>query len=345
MKLLKNLPSILGKSREELLSVLLSEEYGFLPSSSCKVSAELQSRNEEFLSGKAELQVLKLICDAAFGSYAFPIYYVRPNQRTAKLPAIIHINFRDSIPDQYQPTEELIDAGFAVLTVCYKDVTDDNDDFTNGLAGVVYPNGQRGTRDCGKIGLWAWACMRMMDYALTLPELDAERISVAGHSRLGKTALLAGALDPRFYCAYSNDSGCSGAALSRQKEGETIKDIVTRFPYWFCQRYADYVDREEDLPFDQHALLAANAPHYVYVASASDDAWAYPKNEYLSCVAVSEYFESLGLAGFVHPDRLPEIGDRFHEGTVGYHLRAGKHFFDPEDWQGFLAFLKSKEKN
>ena len=166
---------------------------------------------------------------------------------------------------------------------------------------------------------------------------------MAGHSRLGKTALLAGALDDRFYCAYSNDSGCSGAALSRQKEGEKIKDIVGQFPYWFCERYADYVDREDELPFDQHALLAANAPHYVYVASASEDLWAYPKNEYLACVAVSEYFESLGLAGFVHPDRLAEVGDCFHEGTVGYHLRKGGHFLRPEDWHLFLTFLKSKE--
>ena len=343
MKLLETLPSILGKSREELLSVLLEEEYGHVPSEPCAVSAEVQRKDGEFLSGKAELQVLKLTCQASFGSYSFPVYYVRPKQKTQAIPAVIHINFRDDIPDKYQPTEELVEAGYATLTVCYKDVTSDDGDFTDGLAGVVYPNGVRGTHDCGKIGLWAWAAMRILDYAMTLPELNHERISVAGHSRLGKTALLTGALDPRFYCAYSNDSGCSGAALSRGKDGETIKNIVERFPYWFCERYADYIDREEELPFDQHALLAANAPHYVYVASASEDAWACPRNEYLSCVAVSEYFEKLGLTGFVHPDRDPEIGDCFHEGTVGYHLREGEHFFRPEDWRYFLKFLQKKE--
>ena len=80
------------------------------------------------------------------------------------------------------------------------------------------------------------AAMAVMDYAMTLPELDHERILVAGHSRLGKTALLAGALDERFYCAFSNDSGCSGASLARENDGETIAKIVKAFPYFHISR-------------------------------------------------------------------------------------------------------------
>ena len=240
------------------------------------------------------------------------------------------------------PTEEIIDAGYATLTFCYKDVTSDDGDFTNGLAGVVYPDGTKDDDRCGKIGLWAWAAMAVMDYALTLPELDHAKISVIGHSRLGKTALLTGALDERFYCAISNDSGCSGAAISREKDGETIRKITTKFPFWFCENYKKYADREEELPFDQHFLLAANAPHKVYVASAAGDAWACPEHEYLSCVAASEYYEKHTGKGFVRPDRLPNVTECLHDGNIGYHLRAGDHYLSREDWSSYMKYIREK---
>ena len=80
----------------------------------------------------------------------------------------------------------------------------------------------------------------------------------------------------------------------------------------------------------------------MYVASAIDDIWAYPKNEYLSCVAASDYYEAQGKSGFVHPDRLPEEGECFHEGDIGYHLRPGKHYLGREDWQRYIEFLNQK---
>lgn len=181
--------------------------------------------------------------------------------------------------------------------------------------------------------------MRVMDYAQTRAEINHNRISVVGHSRLGKTALLTGALDHRFYCAFSNDSGCSGAALSRDKEGETIEAICRVFPFWFCKNYYKYACNEESVPFDQHFLLAANAPHRVYVASASEDAWAHPTNEYRSCVEASEYFNDMGLTGFVTNKQSPELGDRFHDGYIGYHLRDGKHRLSRHDWLAYIAYL------
>lgn len=339
MELLKRLPSPMGLDKKALLEMLLREEYGYLPARPYEVTAEEVASDRKFCAGKAPLHTLKLTCRAVWGEFSFPVYYVAPKGKS-KIPCFIHINFRDDIPDRYQPTEELVDEGYATLTFCYKDVTSDNDDFTNGLAGKIYPDGKRGPHDCGKLGLWAWAAMAIMDYAMTLPELDHERISVAGHSRLGKTALLAGALDERFYCAFSNDSGCSGAALARENDGETVAKIVKTFPYWFCENYYKYVDAEDTMPFDQHWLLAANLPHKVYVASAAEDLWACPKNEYLSCVAADEYYKAHGKSGFVHPDRLPEVGECFHEGDIGYHFRDGMHYQSREDWLKYLRFLK-----
>ncbi len=336
---LNKLPKLDGMDKKEIIDVLLREEYGYLPSAPHSVTATLEKIDESFCAGKADLQTLTLNCKAEWGEFSFPVYYVCPKKVSAPVPCFIHVNFRDTLPDKYQPTEEIVDNGFATLTFCYKDVTSDDADFTNGLAGVVYPNGIRKSDDCGKIGLWAWAVMAVMDHAMTLPELDHARISVAGQSRLGKTALLAGALDERFYCAFSNCSGCSGAAISRDKEGETIRKIMRKFPYWFCENYSKYVDNEDALPFDQHYLIAANIPHKVYVASAVEDTWSCPNNEYLACVAASEYYEKNAGKGFVHPDRYPKVNDLFHDGNIAYHLRTGVHYFSREDWQYYIKYL------
>ena len=338
MKLPKGLPSPLGHTKSELIDTLLREEYGFLPSRPTEVSAELESVDKRFCAGKAELQKLILTTRAEWGEFSFPVYYATPKGKT-NVPCFIHVNFRDLIPDMYQPTEELIDNGFATLTFCYKDVTSDDGDFTNGLAGVVFPDGKRKSDDCGKIGLWTWAAMAVMDYAQTLPELDGKRICVAGHSRLGKTALLTGALDERFYCAFSNDSGCSGAALSRENDGETIEKIVNRFPYWFCENYYKYVDKEDTLPFDQHWLIAANIPHRVYVASAEGDLWACPKNEFGACVAANPYYKAHGMKGFVCGGEMPSVEENLHDGDIGYHIRKGTHYFSREDWNRYIEFL------
>lgn len=341
MELWNNLPSPMGLTRQEILDLLLREEYGFLPPAPEALEVEELSVNQRFCAGKAPYKELKFTARCQFGDFSFPVGYFCPKS-DKPVPCIVLLKFGETLTARYMPAEEIADQGYAVLSVCYLDVSADNGDFSSGLAGLVYPDSKRKADQCGKIGLWAWAAIRMLEYALTLPEIDHSRISVAGHSRLGKTALLAGALEPRFFCAWSNNSGCSGAALSRENTGETVAAICDRFPYWFCENYYKYAGNEEALPFDQHYLLAANATHKVYVASAEEDQWACPRNEYLSCVAASPYFAAQGSAGFVHPDRLPTVGDAFHGGDIGYHLRAGCHYMSREDWNLFIRFAEGK---
>ncbi len=340
--LLKRLPSPKGMERTEILNLLLSEEYGFLPDPPESMTVDTESEENTFCAGKAVLKKLKMNCKTRHGIFSFPFSLMYPSNTEKPVPCFILINFRDLVPDRYFPAEEILDNGFAALSFCYEDISADNGDFTSGLAGLVYPDGERTVRQCGKIGLWAWAAIRIMDYAVTLPFLDTGCISIVGHSRLGKTALLTGALDPRFFCSFSNDSGCSGAALSREKKGETIRDICNTYPYWFCKAYEKYAGHEEDLPFDQHFLLAASAPRRVYVASASEDLWACPENEYLSCIAAGTYYQEMGQKGFLHPDRLPVPGDCFTDGDIGYHMRAGTHYLSREDWKYFMEFVREK---
>jgi hypothetical protein len=96
---------------------------------------------------------------------------------------------------------------------------------------------------------------------------------------------------------------------------------------------------EDNMPFDHHQLLASVAPRLCYVCSAGGDIWADPQSEYLSCMLAGEAWERLGLKGFAGDDRYPRAGDTFHEGNIGYHMRAGKHFLSRYDWQKFIAFM------
>ena len=337
MKLLDRLPSLKGKEKDEIVDLLLHEEYGYFPNVDISIDVTVESKNERFCAGKAVQEKLAFHCKSELGEHTFPVSFIYPSNQKAS-PAFTYISFYS----EHRPTEEIIDNGYAIISMIYKDVSSDDGDFTNGIAGLLYKNGERGDTDCGKLGIWAWAASRLLDYALTRDVLDHSRISVIGHSRLGKTALLAGMLDERFLCAFSNDSGCSGAALARETGGETVEAISRVFPFWFCKNYYKYSDNEDSMPFDQHFLLAANYPHLVYVASALEDEWAYPKNEYLSCVAASEFFSARGGKGFITADELPELRKRYNDGDIGYHLRPGRHYLSREDWQRYFEFLSTK---
>lgn len=339
----RGLPAI--KSREEMLDILLKEEYGFLPPKPESMSYNVKEDYVlNYLGGKAISRKVEITSRISGKEFTFPLYVSIP-KKEGKHPFFICINFTNRVADLNIPTEEIIDNGFAIMSFCYKDVTSDDADFTNGLAGVLYENGERGPSDPGKIAMWAWAAQRSMDYAQTLDCLDFENSIVCGHSRLGKTALLTAATDERFKYGFSNNSGCSGAAITRGKVGERVSVICNYFPYWFCENYRKYMDNEDNMPFDQHYLAAAIAPRYVYVASAKEDSWADPDSEMLTCYAISEVYEKYGKKGFICEDRLPQIGDEFHEGCVGYHLRAGLHFFSREDWQKAMKFVKNHSYN
>lgn len=349
MELLNKLPSPVGLSREEILEILYREEYGYPPPPPVSVTAEVVKEESYYFERKASLTRLSLTISGDFGSFSVPVRYLRLKQAEAPVPAFIHIAFSPEVCDKYQPTEEILDGGFDLFSIYYNDITVDDPhfaegDFTDGLAGVIYPDGKRKPSDGGKLVLWAWTVSALLTYARTLPEIDPDCISVVGHSRLGKTALLAGAMDPRFFCAFSNNSGASGAALMREKTGETLRAIYEHFPFWFCKKYAEYFDKEDTLPFDQHYLLAANAAHRVYVGAGSYDKTACPENEYLSAVAVSEYFESIGKTGLIAPRQYPTVGEYFHEGDVGFHLRDGGHFLSRYDWQLYMAYVKKHMK-
>lgn len=356
--------------RPELKDLFQKYMYGYLPPAA-KIEAKLEREDPQALEGKATLREITI----SFGPEQMPrinLLLVVPNKRSGPAPVFVGMNFAGNHavvkdPKVRLPTawiypnrvgvknnratdagrgsevdvwalDQSIDRGYAVATFYSGDIDPDRADVREGVQPHLIKLGKitPGPSACATIAAWAWGIHRAVDYLVTNKELDENRIAVVGHSRLGKTALLAAAFDARIALAIPHQAGCGGTAPSRGTVGESVKRINTSFPHWFNANFKEFNDRPDRLPFDQHCLVAIVAPRPVLFSNAVEDSWANPNGQFDVLLAADPVYRFLGFAGL--EAKTPPEPNRLVASRLGYYIRPGKHSMTRGDWKIFLDF-------
>jgi hypothetical protein len=357
------------RRRPELKELFQHYMYGYPPPPE-RVSARVERRVGDFLGGKAVLQEITL----SFGPAKTPkthLLLVIPSQRSGPAPVFVGMNFcgnhtvvndpEVALPRMWMyphcpgckdgratdagrgkevdtwAIDQAIARGYAVATFYNGDIDPDRAEVREGIQPHLRRPGQQpGPHDWGTIAAWAWGIQRVVDYLCTHPDIDRQRIAVVGHSRLGKTALLAAALDERIALAIPHQAGCGGTAPSRGKVGESVQQINDHFPHWFNTTFKAFNAHPERLPFDQNGLVALVAPRPVLFGNAVEDQWANPDGQFDVLKAADGVNRFLGVEGLGARAR-PEVGQLLNS-RLGYFIRPGKHSMTRQDWKFFLDF-------
>lgn len=369
------------RRRPEILRLFETHMFGRSPGRPKEMEFEVLEQDRQALGGKAVRKQVRVWFKGRSGPFMDLLLYT-PAQAKGRVPVFLGLNFpgnhavnadpgirlgvvwrrdrsapngvvkenatgatRGSSAEAWQ-VEKILARGYGLATAYYFDIDPDyHDGFQNGVHPLFYKPGQTKPEadEWGSIGAWAWGLSRALDYLETDRAVDAKRVAVLGHSRLGKTALWASAQDTRFAMAISNNSGEGGASISRRMFGENVKDLNTSFPHWFCANYSRFNERVDEMPFDAHMLIALSAPRPVYVASASEDRWADPKGEFLAAVHAGPVYRLLGKQD-LGTAQMPGIHQPIMQ-TLGYHIREGKHAVMAYDWERWLDFADKHLKS
>lgn len=304
------------------------------------------------MDGAAVRKRIRIEYGGAYGTNAFVVTVFLPVGARRPMPSFVLICNRDPKenidPDrvrrtEFWPAEEIVRRGFAAISFFNGDITPDCDHGrTRGLYPCFEPDvfkKYRANDGWGVLSAWAWGASRVLDWIETEPALDAKHVAVIGHSRGGKTALVAAAYDRRFAMACSNDSGCGGAKLHHidLPDSERIAISNRSHRFWYCNQYVMWANRDREMPYDQHEFVALIAPRLLCIGSASEDANAGPLGEYWTARLSSPAWELYGRRGLVS-ESFPAPGAALQEGSVSYHLRAGKHDLTLHDWNVYMDF-------
>lgn len=346
--------------RKEILSLFESQVYGTMPKDGFSTSFETVESGEA-LNGSAIRKQVKITVETKKGSSeALMLLYIPKTEKPA--PVVFGLNFRGNhtvfndteilpsavfdlsdkkweekrgVCSHRWNIEDTLARGYAVATIYSADFAPDSKkEYSSRIISLF------DEPEFKAVGAWAFGLMRVVDYLVQESTIDSNRIAVVGHSRLGKAAVWAGANDDRIGLVISNDSGNTGASLSRGNHGETVFTINRGFPYWFCSEYAKYGKNENSLPVDQHLLLACVAPRKLYVASAKDDLWADPQGAFNSIKFAKSAFELYGLEAL--PDDMqtyPPTGEACFCESMAVHMREGWHDINAEDWKFYLDYM------
>lgn len=354
------------RRREEIMELFRKHMYGRRPEIEYSIHYEILNTIDDVFDSLAIAYDLRAVVSYDGRKHSFPFTVFIPKRIETPLPAIIHIRFGSvsvekaiesdiaqvrppfvgSVHDTW-PVKELLERGYATASYYYEEIDTDEGDRPNednviskGIRTLFAGDEPLSDDAWGDYSAWGWGASRILDYFESLDSIDNQRIAVTGHSRLGATALWAACEDTRFALAYSVSSGATGAKLTRRNFGDNIEICIDHQPHFYSKAFSKYMNRGNELPIDQHELIALIAPRGVYVSSAGEDLLADPRGEYLAVVNSAPVFKLLGNTSITNPEMPPQGISRVR-GNTGYHIRPGPHSFTHQDWDLFLNFAET----
>ena len=147
-----------------------------------------------------------------------------------------------------------------------------------------------------------------------------------GHSRNGKQALLAAAVDERIGAVIAS-SGNSGESdpwryTTEPFANESIELLAGVQPHWFHPRLRFFAGREDKLPVDQNTLLALVAPRGLMMYSGFAESAGNPFGFEQAYRSARRVYQLLG-----------------HDENIWLSLRSGEHETTAGDVEHFMDFL------
>tara|TARA_B100000989_G_scaffold65157_1_gene45251 strand:+ start:11349 stop:12860 length:1512 start_codon:yes stop_codon:yes gene_type:complete len=310
---------------------------------------------EDNMVGRIQFNIYKKKLDLYEATAYIPIefYSSKKNLNVAIHNSFAKAKIIDFDPEEVRgvassrwPLEKILKKGYGIATFYYGDIDPDYDDgFQNGIHQFFYKKNQTHpeSNEWGSISAWASGLSYCMDYFSKDMDIDSKKVAVFGLSRLGKAALWAAALDDRFALVISGNSGNGGATIWRRKIGETLYSMNRRYPHWLCKNSNKFNHKEEQLPFDQHALLSLIAPRPLLIASAATDPLSDPIGEFCGAKYASKIYEFLKVEG-LGINNIPS-DEKFINSRIGYYIRKGKHDITESDWNNFILFADKHLRN
>jgi hypothetical protein len=341
------------RRRPEILRLYEREIYGRIPAATPKVTWQVVQTDPQAREGAALMKRVEGAIGDGADAPRIPLTVYTPAKASGRVPIILLINFGggpppppSATPPRVFPSDppvaaEILARGWGYATVRYQDIQLDRADaWREGVIGRTLASGatRPAADEWGTIGAWSWGVSRVIDYLETDRSVDAKRIAIQGHSRLGKTVLWASALDERIAAVFSSCAGEMGSALARRDWGETVDDMAQNFPWQFAGAFQKWPGRWNEMPVDAHLLIALSAPRPVFISGGTTDQWADPVGEFLATVAAGPVYRLLGRKD-LGTTTLPPLDTPLTSGDLGWHYHTGGHTATPEDWKAFLVFL------
>jgi hypothetical protein len=353
------------RRRPEIVELFDREVLGRVPKDAPKVAWQIVSQSRETAAGIPVVfkHLAGNLDNSSFPSIsvAMDLVVVTPAEAKGPVPVILELafdsesmaGFSRSIPGMAPQgpgnegpswQEQVLRRGWGYAIFLPTSLqADSGAGMRQGVIGLVNKGQPRKPDDWGTIRAWAWGASRVADYIETDKAVDPRRIGIVGHSRFGKTALVAMAYDPRFRVAYISSAGTGGDKLYRHVMGEQLENLTgaPNFYYWMAGNFLKYGGplTTGDLPVDAHELIALCAPRPVFIGVGSQtggDEWADPVGEFKGAVAAGPVYRLLG-AKDLGTSTMPPIEAGLLQGDLAFRQHRFGHTTGP-NWPTFLDF-------